>query len=604
MRLPLEAIIEQYNADPTRLMDILLDIQSSKGQINKNTIDIIARKLKISVVDVEQTVSFYHFFSTASRGYYTVYLNNSAVATMMGSDIIARTFENEAQCKFGEVSEDGLIGLFETSCIGMNDQEPAAIINNIVFPNLTTRSVKKLIGGMRQKKKLRDLQLLIYGDAIKTPNRFKKLATVVKNNIRKKGPVIFGDYNEGEMIEKMLTLTPEQVINIIKESGIRGRGGAGFPTGLKWEFCRNSPSNKRYIFCNADEGEPGTFKDRVILTELPRLVFEGMVLGGYAIGSDEGILYLRYEYRYMKDYLEDILKNMRKKKLLGENICGKAGFNFDIRVQFGAGSYVCGEESALIESAEGKRGEPRDRPPFPANRGYLDQPTVINNVETLCAATKIITNGAEWFRSIGTSQSPGTKVLSISGDCAYPGVYEIICGCTVHEILEMAGAEKVQAVLIGGPSGTFIGPDKFYRWIAFEDLSTGGSFIIFNQTRDILKDAVLNFTDFFIEESCGSCAPCRFMTVLLKQKLEKIINGKGVARDLVDLEQWSSIMPANRCGLGQTAANPIKTTLANLRHLYTGLINTDSDFISEFDLKAAVAASCAAVNRKPMLHGV
>ncbi len=600
MKLSLEAIIDQYRADPTRLMDILLDIQSAKGQISRAAIDLIAQKLKISVVDVEQTVSFYHFFSAEPRGRYTVYLNNSVVAKMMGGEKIARAFEKEVGCTFGSVSSDGLIGLFETSCIGMNDQEPAAIINNVVFPNLAPRSVKNIVEGIREGKKVSELQAIKPGDG---DNGSKLLPTAISNNIRKRGPVIFGDYTEGDMIKKMVVLTPEQIIDLMKKSGIRGRGGAGFPTGLKWEFCRKSPGNKKYIFCNADEGEPGTFKDRVILTEIPRLVFEGMILGGYVIGSDEGILYLRFEYRYMKDYLESILADMRKKKLLGKNIGGKSGFNFDIRIQFGAGAYVCGEESALLESAEGKRGEPRDRPPFPANKGFRDKPTVINNVETLCAAAKIITNGEEWFRCIGTQQSSGTKVLSISGDCALPGIYEITCGSTIQEILCMAGAEKVQAVLVGGPSGTFIGPDKFNHRLAFEDLATGGSFIIFNESRDLLKDAVLNFTEFFIEESCGSCAPCRFMTVILKNKLEKLLHGKGVAQDLVDLEKWSSIMPANRCGLGQTAANPIRTTLSNFRHLYTGLVRTNDDFVTEFDLKSAVADSCAVAGRKPMLHG-
>ncbi|MBN1578424.1 MAG: NAD(P)H-dependent oxidoreductase subunit E [Chitinispirillaceae bacterium] len=600
MKLSLETIIDQYRADPTRLMDILLDIQSAKGRIGRTAIDLIAKKCKISVVDVEQTVSFYHFFSTEPRGRYTVYLNNSVVAKMMGSEKIARAFEKEAGCTFGSVSSDGLIGLFETSCIGMNDQEPSAIINNVVFPNLTVHSVKKIIEGMRKGKKVSELQTVKPGDG---NNGSKLLTTAISNNIRKKGPVIFSEYKQGEVVKALTTLTPQVIIYTMKKSGLRGRGGAGFPVGLKWELCRKSAGDKKYIFCNADEGEPGTFKDRVILTERPQLLFEGMAAAGFAVGSDQGILYLRFEYYYLKEYLEAILDDMRKKKLLGKNIAGRSGFNFTIRIQFGAGAYICGEESALIESAEGKRGEPRDRPPFPVNKGYLGRPTVINNVETLCAAAKILLFGEDWYRSLGTPQSTGTKVLSISGDCLYPGIYEIAWGSTIGEILEMAGAEKVQAVLVGGPSGSFVGPAQFNRKLCYEDLATGGSFIIFNESRDLLKDAVLNFTEFFIEESCGSCAPCRFMTVILKNKLEKLLHGKGVAQDLVDLEKWSSIMQANRCGLGQTAANPIRTTLSNFNHLYTVLIRTNDDFVSEFDLKSAVADSCAVAGRKPMLHG-
>jgi [NiFe] hydrogenase diaphorase moiety large subunit len=599
MKLSVDQIINQYGADATRLMDILLDIQLSNGFIDQAAVATIADKCHISVADVEQTLSFYHFFSTTPRGKYTVYLNNSAVAKMMGSDAIAKVFENETGCTFGGVCKDGSIGLFETSCIGMNDQEPAAIINTVVFPNLTAEKVKSIVADMRAGKAVEEMQEATSDGT----NSSGMLKTTVKNNIRIKGPVVFSDYTPGEMTKNMITMTPEEVIDTVKKSGIRGRGGAGFPTGLKWEFCRNSAGDKKYVFCNADEGEPGTFKDRVILTEFPGLLFEGMALAGYAIGSDQGILYLRFEYRYLKEYLEGILEQMRNDHLLGKAIGGKAGSDFDIRIQFGAGAYVCGEESALIESAEGKRGEPRDRPPFPVNKGYLDKPTVINNVETLCSAARIIANGEKWYRSIGTQQSAGTKVLSISGDCTKPGVYEITFGSTISEILTMAGAENVQAVLVGGPSGTFINPTQFDRKLAFEDLATGGSFIIFNKTRNLLKDAVMNFTEFFIEESCGSCAPCRFMTVILKNKLEKIIHGKGTKKDLTELEQWSSIMPANRCGLGQTAANPIRTTLTNFRELYTNLISTEDEFVSEFDLASSVADSCAVVGRKPLLQG-
>ena len=268
---------------------------------------------------------------------------------------------------------------------------------------------------------------------------------------------------------------------------VRGRGGAGFPTGLKWEFCRKSKGTYRYVFCNADEGEPGTFKDRVILTEYPNQLFEGMVIAGYAVGSTQGILYLRFEYRYLKKFLEKVLEEMRAKKLLGKSIGGKDGFDFDIRIQFGAGAYVCGEESALIESAEGKRGEPRDRPPFPAEKGYLDSPTVINNVETLCSVVKIVLNGSDWYRALGTAQSAGTKVISISGDCQFPGIYEVEWGFNIHDLLEMVGAEDVQAVQVGGPSGYCIGPDDFDRTLAYEDLSTGGSIIIFNNSRNLQK---------------------------------------------------------------------------------------------------------------------
>ncbi|MCX7727223.1 MAG: NAD(P)H-dependent oxidoreductase subunit E, partial [Chitinispirillaceae bacterium] len=347
MSIKIEEAVKKCNNDPYRLMDIILEVHKKKGFIDKENIKKIAKLCNCSIVDVEQTVSFYHFFSTEPRGKYTVYLNNSVTAEMQGREKIAKVFEKEVGCKFGSVSSDGLIGLFETSCIGMNDQEPAAIINGIVFPSLTEEKVKTIVKRIKEGKKIEDIKF----EAGEGKNNSEHLKTFIKNNIRKKGEVILTDYTSGEALKKLSNLTPESLIDLIKKSNLRGRGGAGFPTGLKWEFCRKSSGSKKYVLCNADEGEPGTFKDRVILTEYPELVFEGMAIAGYAIGSDEGILYLRFEYQYLKNYLEKILEEMRKNNFLGKNICGIKGFNFDIRIQLGAGAYVCGEETALIESA-------------------------------------------------------------------------------------------------------------------------------------------------------------------------------------------------------------------------------------------------------------
>ncbi len=590
--------LRRYSADSTRLMDILIDIQVAEGHIPREAVEQIAASLNMAEVDVEQTVSFYHFFSTEPRGRYTVYLNNSVVAEMSGRDKVAGAFEDEAGCSFGEVSADGSIGLFDTSCIGMNDQEPAAIINTIVFPRLTAYRAREIVRGMRAGKTLMELQEEGFGEG---KNFSQWLQTTVRNNIMKKGPVLFSEYKPGSAIRRAVSMTPEEVIAEVKTSMIRGRGGAGFPTGLKWEFCRKTKADQRYVFCNADEGEPGTFKDRVILTEYPRQVCEGMALAGYAIGATQGILYVRYEYRYLREHLEGVLTELRSKNLLGKSIAGKKGFDFDIRVQFGAGAYVCGEESALIESAEGKRGEPRDRPPFPVEKGYLQKPTVVNNVETLCSAVKIVLNGGQWYKQLGTPQSSGTKALSVSGDCKLPGIYEIEWGFSVRDVLDMVGAEDVQAVQVGGPSGACIAPDEFDRALAYEDLATGGSLIIFNHSRDLLREVALNFMDFFIDESCGSCAPCRINTVMMRDKLRKILDGWGTAKDIADLRNWGGVMPVNRCGLGQTAANPILSTIRNFPHLYGSLTRRETDFDTGFDLSAAVRDSCDAAGRIPNL---
>jgi [NiFe] hydrogenase diaphorase moiety large subunit len=405
--------------------------------------------------------------------------------------------------------------------------------------------------------------------------------------VRKKGRIIFSEFSPGSAIRMALSMTPDTVIDEIKKSNLRGRGGAGFPTGLKWELCRKSTGNRHIVICNAEEGEPGTFKDHILLTELPRMIFEGMVLGAFAINADHGILYLRAEYDYLMPFLENALENMRKENLLGRNIAGKAGFDFDIRIIVGAGAYICGEESALIESAEGHRGEPRNRPPFPVESGYLGYPTVVNNVETFCCAVRIIEKGADWFRASGTPKSSGTKLLSVSGDCGKPGVYEAEFGITVRELLEMTEAENTQAVQVGGPSGTCISGSQFQRKICYEDLATGGSIIVIDKSRNLLE-IVRNFMKFFVDESCGYCVPCRAGNVLLKNMLEKILRGNGTEKELKEMEELGKIVKSmSRCGLGQTSPNPVLSTLQNFPELYLTLVNKDKDFISEFDMAKA-----------------
>ena len=580
-------VVKKYNGDATRLMDILIDIQSELGHLSDWTIEQISKTLDIPRVSIEQTVSFYHFFTKEPRGKYTVYLNNSAVAGFFGREEVAQAFEEAAGCGFGQVTSDGLIGLFDTACIGMSDQEPAAIINDEIFTSLTPDRAKEIIAGMKAGKSVEELKGGKYGNG---KNSSPLIRSMVNSNIMKRGEVIFSDYTPGAGIRKAVRMSSSEIIQIVKSSYVRGRGGAGFPTAMKWEVAKKAPGDVKYIFCNADEGEPGTFKDRVILTEIPKLVFEGMAVAGYAVGAKHGILYLRNEYLYLRKYLESVLDEMRNDNLLGALIAGKPGFNFDIKIQFGAGAYVCGEESALIESAEGKRGEPRDRPPFPVEKGYLQRPTVVNNVETLCSVVKVILNGADWYNSLGTKESKGTKVISVSGDCKKPGIYEIEWGFAVNDILKMVDAEKVQAVQVGGPSGSCIGPGEFSRELSYEDLATGGSLIIIGEKRDLLKDVVLNFTGFFRDESCGSCVPCRALSGMSEVILERIIEGKGTANDVSNFAKWQSIMKKNRCGLGQTALNPIVTTIKNFPNLYNKRIKAgDERICPAFDLEKAVA---------------
>ncbi len=591
--------VKRYKGDKTRLTDILLDIQNERGFLSCDDCSSLSKKLNLSKAEVCETASFYHFF-THEQARYKIYLNNSITAELAGRKKVVEAFERECNTVFGSTSEDGLFYLEHTSCIGMNDQEPAALINGVPFTQLTPFRVKELITNLKKGLLLNDCIYEALGDG---KNAHPLVRSMVNNHIRKRGVILSEDYSPFEVIKtKLCTRSPEEIITIVEGSNIRGRGGAGFPTGLKWKFGRLTKAEHRVLICNADEGEPGTFKDRVLLTEFPEMVFEGMVIGAFATGADIGVLYLRHEYKYLLNYLNTILDEMRTNGYLGKSINGCADFNFDIRIQLGAGAYVCGEESALIESMEGKRGEPRDKPPFPVEKGYLGYPTIVNNVETLVSVVKIIKNGAAWFDSLGTSDSSGTKILSVSGDCLFPGIYEVEWGISIDEVLEMAGAYDVQAIQVGGPSGMLLGKKGFNRTLSYSDLATGGSMIIFNHSRDILREVVLNFMDFFIEESCGSCSTCRIMPVVLKNKLLKLLNGHGVKQDIEDIASWGKLLKISRCGLGQTAGNPILTSLANFRELYEDLVQTDKEFDTGFDLEKAVVESCNFVNRKPVFE--
>lgn len=591
--------VNKYSADASMLLDIIRDVQDDQGYVSDQAISEIAKELNLSLVDVEGVVTFYHFFSKDPLGKYAVYLNNSAVANMKGRASVATAFEREVGAPFGKMSSDGLIGLYDTSCIGMNDQEPAAIINGKVFTNIDEDRVKQLVSGMKAGKDV-DQMVSDYGDG---QNQSELIRAMVNNNIMKKGAVLFAPFKTGSAIQKAVQMTPDEVVEEIKKSNLRGRGGAGFPTGIKWDSTRKAPGDKKYIVCNADEGEPGTFKDRVVLTEIPRMLFEGMAVAGYAIGSEQGILYLRAEYAYLKDYLESIINELRDRKILGNDIGGKSGFSFDIKIKLGAGAYVCGEESALIESAEGKRGQPRNRPPFPAQCGFKNMPTSINNVESFCSAARIIVEGSSWFNSMGTAQSKGTKLLSVSGDCTRPGIYEIEFGMTVKTLLEEVGGRNAFAVQVGGPSGTCVSKSDFSKRICYDELATGGSIIVIGPDTDLLQ-VVHNFMDFFVDESCGWCVPCRAGNVIVRNKLEKIMHGNGTEKDLNELEQWCLIVKnMSRCGLGAASTNPILTTLGSFRSLYEEKLQKNTDYVSEFDLAAAVKDSCIAAGRKPNLEG-
>jgi len=387
----------------------------------------------------------------------------------------------------------------------------------------------------------------------------------IGNKNKRIGQVIFSEYKRGDAIKKALSMSREDILLELKESKLKGRGGAGFPLSTKWMLTAAAKSDKKFLVCNADEGEPGTFKDRVLLTEFPELVFDAMVVGGYTIGAHAGIIYLRGEYEYMLKPLEDYLDEMRKDNLLGDKILGKEGFNFDIEIILGSGAYVCGEETALIESLEGNRGEPRNRPPYPINTGFLGRPTSVNNVETLAAVSHIVMKGGNWFSKFGTDKSTGTKLFSVSGDCEKPGVYELPWGTKISELLKLVEAKNTKAVQIGGASGFCIPKSQFHKTLAYEDVATGGSVKVFNESRDMLH-VLKNFMEFFVDESCGQCTPCRIGNVKLLEGVEMIEKGNYTFAHINKLKDLGRTMQlASKCGLGQSSPNSFISILENFK---------------------------------------
>jgi [NiFe] hydrogenase diaphorase moiety large subunit len=561
--------------DRTKTLDCLWSFQNANGFITDEFVKQCASDLGISEIELEGIISFYHFFHREPIGEFVVYLNNSIISENKGFQRVKEAFENETGCTFGKPDRLNQFALFETACIGLSDMEPAALINFHPFTNLNTLKVKHIINELKKGTPVHEL-------CDDVPDHIHFVPKGDKS-------VLLREYHPGGAVWKLQNLGPDGIIEELKRSKLKGMGGAYFSTGMKWKFCQNEPGTTKYIVCNADEGEPGTFKDRVLMNKVPGLMLEGMIAAAFAVGASEGIIYLRAEYTWLLEKLENTIADFHKRGLLGKNIGGAKGFDFDIRIQLGAGAYVCGEETAMLNSMEGKRGEPRPKMFFPTEIGFLNQPTVVNNVETFCAAARIIELGSDAFLNTGLPASPGTKLLSISGDCHKPGIYEIEWGTSVREVLEMCGADDPYYIQISGPSGECIGEKEFDRKISFDDLKCGGSFMIFNSKRDVLK-ILQNFTEFFKHESCGICTPCRAGNFIIQRKLEKIANGLAYASDYDEINQWGDIMGmTSRCGLGKTATNTLQMALEKFPEFFATKVDQEDEGLNKrFDLEKAL----------------
>ncbi len=572
----IDTVIARHRHDGTRLVQILREVQEQLSWLSPATLTHIADGIGWPRAQVSGTAAFYSFFHTRQRGKYCVLWSDNITDRMLGNADLMDAMCKKLWLEPGRVSEDGLVSVNTTSCTGLCDQGPALLVNYRAIPRMTQARLGEMVGLIREEKPVSEWPAEWF---------------VIEDNIRRKDILLGHELKNGQALTAALERGPLAMLEEVKAGKLRGRGGAGFSTGLKWEACRNAaghgPNPAHYVVCNADEGEPGTFKDRVLLTSYADLVFEGMSIAGCVVGARKGLLYLRGEYRYLLDPLESVLAARRSAGLLGADILGK-GFDFDIEIHLGAGAYVCGEESALIESLEGKPGRPRIRPPFPVTHGYLDQPTTVNNVETLAASCLIAAQGGAWYAAHGTERSAGSKILSVSGDCERPGIYEYAYGVTVRQVLEDCGATDCQAVQVSGPSGICVSADEFNRRIAFEDLATAGAFMIFDETRDMFEVA-RNFAHFFAHESCGFCTPCRVGTTLVRNLMDKIARGHGSPYDINELFKLHRVMQgASHCGLGNSACNPVFDTLNKFRPAYERRLKS-LDYEPAFDLDAALS---------------
>jgi len=566
----LATVLDRHRRDGTRLMQILRETQEALGWLSPDTLGDIASAIGWPRVRVESTAGFYSFFHTRPLGQYRVLFSDNITDRMLGSHELMQALCKKLWLEPGRVSEDGLVSVDTTSCTGLCDQGPAALVNYRAISQLTPERIAAMADLIRGKVPLAEW-----------PTEWFH----IEDNIRRRDALLDHGLAPGEALTAALARGPQGLLDEIKLSGLRGRGGAGFSTGLKWQSCRDAPGKEHYVVCNADEGEPGTFKDRVLLTTCADLVFEGMTLAGFAVGARKGLLYLRGEYRYLLEPLEAVLARRRQAGLLGNPI---AAHGFDIEIHLGAGAYICGEESALIESLEGRPGKPRIRPPFPVTHGYLDQPTTVNNVETLASACLIARHGGAWFKAIGTEKSAGTKLLSVSGDVARPGIYEYPFGVSIAQVLADAGAAGVQAVQISGAAGNCLADDEFDRRIAYEDVPTAGSFMVFDHCRDMFEVAS-NFVHFFAHESCGFCTPCRVGTAVNRRLMDKLSAGHGSPYDINEMYKMHRLMQgASHCGLGNSSTTALFDMLNKFKPAFERRLHS-LEYEPGFDLDSALS---------------
>ncbi|MGB7913411.1 MAG: NADH-quinone oxidoreductase subunit NuoF [Desulfobaccales bacterium] len=577
----IQEALSRHKAVKGGLLPALHEVQGLCGNwLPMEALQLVSQGMDIPYPYLYGVMSFYTMFSPTPRGKYLIRMCESPPCHIWGADDLLEGLQAELGIKVGETTGDGLFTLEATACLGVCEVSPAMQINEVVFGRLTPERLKGIIADYRAGK------TVDYRTLPRTTNPMSDYPVsgdelVLLANVDRIDPFSLDAYQEQggyAALKKALAMSQEEVVNTVKDSGLRGRGGAGFPTGLKWSFTLPNPNSPKYIVCNADEGEPGTIKDRYIMEGDPHRVLEGMAIAGYAVGASGGYIYVRGEYYLSMFRLNKAIADATASNLLGDNIQG-SGFSFHIQVQTGGGSYVCGEETALIESIEGKRGNPRVKPPFPGVVGVWNKPTIVNNVESLASVPAIVRNGSEWYKSKGTEDARGTKIFQVVGHVNKPGIVEANLGMTVRQLIDKYGGgvregHKYKACQTGGSSFGFFLDEQLdtpmeYKAMAMAEGALGsGTMLVMDDTTCVV-DVVRSILYFFQHESCGFCLPCRRGTRALYELISKVAAGRGSRADLDRMISLSQIMvDSSNCALGMSPYFFIKTTIERFADEY------------------------------------
>jgi NADH-quinone oxidoreductase subunit F len=533
------------------LLPALHAAQQLHGWISEAVAAEVGRALGVPLADLHGVVDFYAMFSRRPIGRTVARVCTGPVCALAGGDSMVQALCRHLKIQANEISADGEFTVEHAPCLGLCDLAPALLVGETALGRAKPHLAAEVCARSGQRA------ISFVGGDIR----------ILTSNCGEGRPTSLADYQARggyAALKKALTMTPQAVLAEVKAAGLVGRGGAAFPTGVKWEGAAQAPGRPKYIVCNADESEPGTFKDRILMEEDPHRTIEGMIISAHAVGARRGYIYVRGEFPYAFKVMGDALAEARREGILGANILG-AGLDFDVEMRLGAGAYICGEETALLESIEGKRGFPRIKPPFPTTHGLFGKPTVINNVETFCNVPLILERGAAQYRKMGTDRSPGPKLFCVSGQIQRPGLYEVAFGATLrHLLFDLAGGlkpgRKLQAVLMGGAAGAFATEKDLDVTLSFENLNAAGlplgsgAVMVFDDSAN-LPDALKRIARFFAEESCGKCYPCQLGARRQYEILERAEAGLSLAGDRERLSDVGATMiDASLCGLGQTAA--------------------------------------------------